>query len=148
VIAPSQRTEEMLMNSVTGALLAAVCALTSAAAYPVSPSGTQRFYEVRGAKLYTETFGHGPPILFLHGGMLFFDNNFEKQRDYFAAYRTVLGIDQRGRGHSPDGPWTLSYKLMADDTAAVIEQLGLGAVDVVGHSDGGNVALLLARDHP
>ena len=55
------------MNRVTGALLAAVCALTSAAAYPVSPSGTQRFYEVRGAKLYTETFGHGPPILFLHG---------------------------------------------------------------------------------
>src|SRR2546429_1380935 len=50
--------------------------------------------------------------------------------------------------HSPDGPWTLSYKVMADDAAAVVEQLGLGPVDVVGHSDGGNVALLLARDHP
>jgi pimeloyl-ACP methyl ester carboxylesterase len=37
---------------------------------------------------------------------------------------------------------------MADDTAAVIEKLGLGAVDVVGHSDGGNIALILARDHP
>jgi len=37
---------------------------------------------------------------------------------------------------------------MADDAAAVVEQLGLGPVDVVGHSDGGNVALLLARDHP
>jgi esterase/lipase len=38
--------------------------------------------------------------------------------------------------------------MMADDTAAIIEQLGLGAVDVVGHSDGANLALILARDHP
>ena len=37
---------------------------------------------------------------------------------------------------------------MADDTAAVIEQLGLGRVDIVGHNDGANVALLLARDQP
>jgi pimeloyl-ACP methyl ester carboxylesterase len=136
------------MNRFLGASLATVCVLTCAAAYPDSPSTTQRFYEVPGAKLYTQTFGRGPPVVFLHGGMLFFDNNFAKQRDYFAAYRTVIGIDQRGRGHSPDGPWTLSYKVMADDAAAVVEQLGLGPVDVVGHSDGGNVALLLARDHP
>ena len=134
-------------KAVKGALLAALCTLC-ATADADSPNGTQRFYEVRGAKLYSETLGHGPPILFLHGGMLFFDKNFAKQRDYFAAYRTVIGIDQRGHGHSPDGPWSLSYKLMADDTAAVIEQLNLGPVDVVGHSDGGNIALLLARDHP
>jgi len=113
-----------------------------------SSGGTHRFYEVRGARLYTETFGHGPPILFLHGGMTYFDTNFAKQRDYFAAHRTVIGVDQRGHGHSPDGPWTLSYQLMADDTAAVIGQLGLGPVDVVGQSDGGDIALLLARDHP
>jgi pimeloyl-ACP methyl ester carboxylesterase len=139
---------EASLNSFPGAVLAALSVLTCAAAYPEEHAGTQRFYEVRGAKLYTETFGHGQPILFLHGGMLFFDNTFTKQRDYFAAYRTVIGIDQRGHGHSPDGPWTLSYKLMADDTAAVIEQLGLGPVDVVGQSDGGDIALLLARDYP
>jgi pimeloyl-ACP methyl ester carboxylesterase len=136
------------MHSFRGKMLLAFFALTSSAAYPDGLSATQRFHEVRGARLYTETVGHGQPILFLHGGMLFFDNTFAKQRDYFAAYRTVIGIDQRGHGHSPDGPWTLSYKLMADDTAAVIEQLGLGPVDVVGQSDGGDIALLLARDHP
>ena len=136
------------MHSLRVAMLAACCMLTSAAGRADGFTATQRFYEVRGAKLYTEIFGHGPPILFLHGGMLFFDNTFTKQRDYFAAYRTVIGIDQRGHGHTPDGPWAISYKLMADDTAAVIEQLGLGPVDVVGQSDGGDVALLLARDHP
>jgi pimeloyl-ACP methyl ester carboxylesterase len=121
---------------------------TTGAAYAESAGGTHRFVEVRGAKLYTETLGRGQPVLFLHGGMAFFDSAFVKQRDYFAAHRTVIGIDQRGHGHSPDGSWTLSYQLMADDTAAVIQQLGVGPVDVVGQSDGGDIALLLARDHP
>ncbi len=136
------------MNKLTGVLFAALGTLTWVAAHAQDPGGTQRMYEVRGAKLHVETLGHGPPLLFLHGGMNFFDINFAMQRKYFAAYRTVIGVDQRGHGHSPDGPWTLSYKLMADDTAALIEQLGFGRVDVVGHSDGANVGLLLARDHP
>ncbi|HUJ52847.1 MAG TPA: alpha/beta hydrolase, partial [Steroidobacteraceae bacterium] len=72
---------------------------TTAAASAESAGGTHRFFEVRGARLYTETFGHGQPIVFLHGGMTFFDSNFAKQRDYFAAHRTVIGIDQRGHGH-------------------------------------------------
>lgn len=136
------------MNRLTVAFLAALGTLGCVTAQTAEPVATQRLYDVRGAKLYVQMFGHGPPLLFLHGGMNFFDNNFARQRDYFAAYRTVVGIDQRGRGRSPDGPWTLSYQLMADDTAALILQLGLGRVDIVGHSDGGNIGLLLARDHP
>jgi pimeloyl-ACP methyl ester carboxylesterase len=135
------------VNNFKCAILAVVGAL--AAAHGNADTGAiPRFYEVRGAKLYTQIYGQGAPILFLHGGMVFFDNSFAKQRDYFAAYRKVIGIDQRGHGHSPDGAWPLSYKMMADDTAAVIEQLGIGPVDVVGHSDGANLALILARDYP
>lgn len=37
---------------------------------------------------------------------------------------------------------------MAEDIAALIEQLGVGPVDVVGHSDGGNIDFIPARDHP
>jgi pimeloyl-ACP methyl ester carboxylesterase len=86
--------------------------------------------------------------LFLHGGLMFFDNAYSKQLNFFAVTHQVIGIDQRGHGHSPDGPWQLSYELMADDTAAVLQKLKVGRVDVVGHSDGANIALLLARDHP
>jgi pimeloyl-ACP methyl ester carboxylesterase len=137
-----------MMHALAGAFISAVAALAAATATADAPGGTQRYIEVRGAKLYTQIYGHGPPVLFLHGGMAFFDNSFAKQRDYFSSFRTVIGIDQRGHGHSPDGPWSLSYKLMADDTAAIIEQLGLGPVDVVGHSDGADLALILVRDHP
>jgi pimeloyl-ACP methyl ester carboxylesterase len=108
---------------------------------------THEYYAINGAKLYVESIGHGSPVLFLHGGLMFFDNAYAKQIPFFAATHRV-GIDQRGHGHSPDGPWQLSYQMMADDTAAVLQKLKIGPVDVVGHSDGGDIALLLARDHP
>lgn len=110
--------------------------------------GGARFVDVHGARLYVETSGHGRPILFLHGGATFYDDNYPHQRHDFAPSHMLIGIDQRSHGHSPDGPWELSYQMMADDTAAVLQSLALGPVDVVGHSDGGNVALILARDYP
>ncbi len=124
----------------------AAFAFTGSLACAASPEG--RLIAVRGSQLYIESFGHGRPILFLHGGLHFFDNSFGPQRDYFSSFRQVIGIDQRGHGHSPDTPAPFSYREMAEDTAAVITQLGIGPVDVVGHSDGADVALLLARFHP
>ena len=136
------------MNIFAGATLAAVAGLATTTLSADGSNGIKQYFEVRGAKLYTQIYGHGPPIVFLHGGMVFFDNSFAKQRDYFLTSHTVIGIDQRGHGHSPDGPWALSYKMMADDTAAIIERLGVGPVDIVGHSDGADLALVLVRDHP
>ena len=141
--------EFITVRSLLIALLAGACSLAGMPAHADAGSDeTRRFHEVRGVKLYTQTYGAGAPVLFLHGGLHFFDNGFEPQRDYFASFRKVIGIDQRGHGHSPVSSTPFSYKEMAEDTAALIETLGVGPVDVVGHSDGGNVGLLLARDHP
>ena len=131
------------------AAFVAVCLLVSASPVRSDEGIAQtRLVEVRGAKLYVEALGTGAPLLFLHGGIIYFDNNFDKQRDYFASFRTVIGFDRRGHGHSPDDERPFSYQEMADDTAALIEQLAVGPVDVIGHSDGGDVGLILARDHP
>jgi pimeloyl-ACP methyl ester carboxylesterase len=113
-----------------------------------TPTATRSYRDVRGAKVYVETFGTGAPLVFLHGGLVFFDNNFAQQRDYFASFRKVIGFDRRGHGHSPDDAQPFSYKEMSEDTAALIEQLGVGPVDIVGHSDGANIGLILAHDHP
>jgi pimeloyl-ACP methyl ester carboxylesterase len=121
-------------------------ALSSAPAGAREAAGTQRFLEAHGARLYVETSGHGPPVLFLHGRTMFFDSGFANQRDYFSGSHAVIGIDQRGHGHSPDDPWELSYAAIAKDTAAVIVQLQLGPVGVVGHSDGADIAVILRRE--
>jgi pimeloyl-ACP methyl ester carboxylesterase len=112
------------------------------------PGRSTQIIEVNGSRLHVEREGNGPPVLFLHGGLQFFASDFAAERAVFATSRTVVGIDQRGHGHSPDDARPFSYQSMADDTAAVLGQLRLGKVDVVGESDGGDVGLLLARDHP
>jgi pimeloyl-ACP methyl ester carboxylesterase len=121
---------------------------TAAAAGGIATQpGSGRLYDVNGVQLFVEMSGKGSPILFLHGGLSYFDEAFAAQKAYFATFRTVIGVDQRGHGHSPDSDQAFSYRQMAEDTAALLQQLKVGRVDVVGHSDGGNVGLLLARYH-
>jgi pimeloyl-ACP methyl ester carboxylesterase len=134
-----------ILRVAAAALLTGLVAHSSLAA-DVPPAG--RMYEVNGARLYVEITGSGPPLLLLHGGLSFYDRTFPNQRQYFSTFRTVIGIDQRGHGHSPDTDKPLTYELMAEDTAAIMQRLHLGRTDIVGHSDGGNVGLLLARFHP
>jgi pimeloyl-ACP methyl ester carboxylesterase len=131
------------------AALLLVLAGTAVAAgdIPIQSGGGQ-LYNVNGVRLYVEMSGKGPPILFLHGGFSYFDQAFAAQRTYFAAFRTVVGVDQRGHGHSPDNEQPFSYLQMAEDTAALLQQLKVGRIDIVGHSDGGIVGLLIARYHP
>jgi pimeloyl-ACP methyl ester carboxylesterase len=121
--------------------------MVTLAASPAGPT-RQEFVDARGSRLYVQVSGSGRPVVFLHGGLHHFDNSFAKQRDEIALSHTVVGIDQRGHGHSPDDTRPFSYQDMADDTAEVIRRLRLGAVDIVGHSDGANVALRLARVNP
>jgi pimeloyl-ACP methyl ester carboxylesterase len=142
-----------LLAAILGSMLIAGGAPSAVAAGQDDPgkynAGVHaRLITVNGASLYTETMGHGTAILFLHGGLLYFDNNFPSQRDYFAGNHMVIGIDQRGHGHSPDTSGPLSYLQMSEDTAAILQLLKVGPVDVIGHSDGADIALLLARDHP
>jgi hypothetical protein len=62
----------------------------------------QRLHAIRGARLHVEEYGPGAPLLFLHGGVQHFAYGAGAQRDYFATFRRVVGVDQRGHGHRPD----------------------------------------------
>ncbi|MEU3844776.1 alpha/beta fold hydrolase [Streptomyces sp. NPDC028635] len=64
-----------------------------------------------------------------------------------AADRRVYALDLRGHGRS-EWPGTYTLELMASDVLGFLDALGLGAVDLVGHSLGGVVAHLMAREHP
>ena len=62
---------------------------------------------------------------------------------WFAERFHVLALDMRGHGAS-DWPGTYSLRIMRDDLLGFLDQLGLGAVTLVGHSMGGGVAYLTA----
>ncbi len=71
-----------------------------------------------------------------------------KQIPEFARSYLVIAFDNRGAGRSekPDEPYTIAQ--MADDAAALLEELGVRSAHVFGMSLGGMVAQELALRHP
>jgi len=102
---------------------------------------------INNHKLYYETFGSGAPLLLLHGGGGSVQS-FSNQIGPFSKAHAIVAPEQIGQGHTPDVDGPLTYSAMAEDTAALLRQLKLTNVDVVGWSDGGIVALILAVRHP
>jgi len=103
---------------------------------------------VHGLRMYYQVYGKGPPLLLLHGGLQTIASSFAKQIPVFAESHRVIAVEQMGHGHTGDADRELTYRGMAEDTAELLRQLGLADVDVVGWSDGGIVALVLAAHHP
>lgn len=103
--------------------------------------------EINGVKIYYETYGKGPPVLVLHGGTLCIEAMHYQISD-LAKTHLVIAPDSRGHGRSTDGDGPLHYAQMADDMLALMDLLKIEKADIVGWSDGGNIALDLAMRHP
>ncbi|MDO7851484.1 alpha/beta hydrolase [Hymenobacter sp. CA1UV-4] len=122
-----------------------------AAAQPTPPYGHNpaagHYQLVRGVKLYYETYGQGPPLLLIHGNG---DNisAWAKNIPYFARRYRVIAVDSRAHGKSVDPGDSLSFEMMADDFAGLLTSLRIDSVYVMGWSDGGINALVLAMRHP
>ena len=106
-----------------------------------------KYADIRGFKMYYETYGQGEPLLIIHGngGSI---NNFLYQIPYFAKNYHVIIADSRAQGKSVDLTDSLSYEMMTDDLNALLDQLHLKSCYVIGWSDGGINGLLLAMRHP
>jgi len=102
---------------------------------------------VDGVTIYYETFGHGPPVLVLHGGLGWLVD-MRHQIEALASRHFVIAPDSRGHGRSTDAESPLSYAAMADDMLALLDRLAIRRADIVGWSDGGIVGLTLAMRHP
>jgi pimeloyl-ACP methyl ester carboxylesterase len=113
-------------------------------------TGVQSGYApVNGLQMYYESRGSGGvPLVLLHGAFSNIETDFGKLIPLLAAKRRVIGVEQQGHGHTADLDRPLSYEQMADDTAALLEFLGIERADVLGYSIGGAVGLQLAVRHP
>lgn len=85
----------------------------------------------------------GEPIILLHGGLGSRNDFLPLAKQLSAEYRLVA-IDSRGHGRSALGSVSLTYRQLEQDIAAVLGALGLTKAGIIGHSDGGIVALRLA----
>jgi pimeloyl-ACP methyl ester carboxylesterase len=113
-----------------------------------APIATSRSGQIHrdGISIHYAIYGHGPAVVFLHGGLANSDY-WGNQVAAIAARHTVILMDSRGHGRSTRDSRPYGYDLMADDVVALTEGLQIAKADVVGWSDGGIIGLDLAMRH-
>lgn len=106
-----------------------------------------RYLNIRGFKMYYETYGEGEPLLLIHGsdGSI---RDFYKNIPYFSNTYKVIIADSRAQGRSTGTADSLSYEMMTEDFNVLLDSMHVDSCYVIGWSDGGINGLLLAIHHP
>lgn len=94
-------------------------------------------------RLHAVHRGSGEVLILLHGNG---DSSeyFSHQIDFFARRFHVIAVDTRGHGKSPRGKAPFTISQFADDLNCFMEDNGIESADILGFSDGGNIALEFA----
>jgi pimeloyl-ACP methyl ester carboxylesterase len=113
-----------------------------------APTMTGTALSPDGISIAYETLGEGSPALvFVHGWSC--DRSYWRaQLESFSREFRVVAVDLAGHGESGLGRETWSMAAFGGDVAAVVEELGLDRVILVGHSMGGDVIAEAARRLP
>ena len=105
------------------------------------------YIKVNDIRMYYEIHGDGEPLVLIVG--LATDiSEWEGIICWLAKKYQVLAFDNRGAGltDKPDTPYSID--MMADDTAGLMQTLGIEQAHIVGISMGGRIALALALRYP
>lgn len=108
---------------------------------------TSGYALVNGIRIWYAEFGHGAPVLFVHGGLA--NSNYwgNQVRALASRYRVIV-MDSRGHGRSTRDGRPYGYDLMASDTVGLLDYLKIKQVALIGWSDGAIVGLDIAMHHP
>jgi len=100
------------------------------------------YVDANGVLIYFVEFGKGAPLVVLHGGPGADHTYFLPWLLPLARTHRLIFIDERGSGQSERLEDASKYTIenMADDVEAVRVALGLGKIDLLGHSCGGVLA--------
>ena len=91
--------------------------------------------------------GQGQPLILLHGNGEE-HSYFEHQIPCFSKDYRVIAIDTRGHGKSPRGERPFTIKQFAEDLKDFMDAKGITKANILGFSDGGNIALTFALKYP
>jgi pimeloyl-ACP methyl ester carboxylesterase len=113
------------------------------------------YIETNKAKIYYQVYGEDgslkvdrAPILLIHGSTIDSHTDWDTIAPELARHYRVFAPDCRGHGRSNNPHLSYSFKELADDAAAFIHAMGYERAHVIGHSNGGNVALVTLLEHP
>ena len=106
--------------------------------------GTTGQMECAGNPVYYELAGQGPPIVFLHDGLLH-SVAFDNQITAFKNQYTLVRYDRPGYGKSPPPSVAFSHVATLKD---LLGKLGIEACILIGGSGGGSIAIDFALTHP
>ena len=103
--------------------------------------------------LYFEWHGKspssGPLLLLLHGGGSTIESNWGRLIPALESSGRMLAVELQGHGRTGSGDQAASFEGSADGVAALLQELSVGPVDVLGFSNGGQVGMHLAiRQRP
>jgi pimeloyl-ACP methyl ester carboxylesterase len=114
---------------------------------PALDGVTHRYVDVNGARLHVAEAGEGPPVVLLHGWPQHWWV-WRKVIPALASERRVICPDLRGFGWSDAPAGRYEIRELADDILALLDEIGVEQVDLVGHDWGGYAGFLLCLKAP
>ena len=105
------------------------------------------WFDHEGCSLHYEEYGHGTPLILIHG-LGSSSQDWELQVPVLALHYRLIVVDVRGHGRSDKPSERYSIEGFTYDLIALIEHLDLPPAHVVGLSMGGMIAFQLAVDEP
>ena len=107
-----------------------------------------KYVKVNSLNMYYEDTGNGPPLVLIHGGIATVSMNWAPSIPKFSEHFRVIALDSRGHGKTNNPSGEFSFRLMADDTVALIKELNLEKPILFGWSDGGQIVLEIGMHYP
>ena len=105
--------------------------------------------DINGHPTWIDDRGSGDEtVLLLHGGMSHSDELTSVLAEPLLERYRVVAFDRKAHGYTADAGGPFHYADMAGDTIDVLEQVVGGAAHLIGWSDGGIIALLVAMRRP
>jgi pimeloyl-ACP methyl ester carboxylesterase len=121
--------------------------VTGGDSFPQVAGVEHRFLDAGGLRMHLAEAGQGRPIVMLHGWPQHW-YLWRRLIPLLAPHARVLCPDLRGFGWTDVPSRGYDRETMAQDVLALLDELGLDRVDLVGHDWGGWIGFLLAVRHP
>jgi pimeloyl-ACP methyl ester carboxylesterase len=110
------------------------------------------YIQVNDANIYYQAYEDDrpgqPPLVLIHGSTIDSHTDWDALAPELARRYRVFAPDCRGHGRSNNPCMSYSFHELADDVAAFVHAMGYERAHIIGHSNGGNVALVTLMEHP